>query len=80
MGIRVVPLQLPQLVERLRTWRADEARRRRVPAFRVLTDRTLYGIASARPTNEDELLAIRGMGPALVRKYGAKLLSLAGAV
>ena len=41
----------PQLVEQLRAWRADEARRRRVPAFRVLTDRTLYGLASARPTN-----------------------------
>jgi DNA topoisomerase-3 len=60
----------------LRAWRTSEAKRRRVPAFRILTDRTLTGIAEARPTTEAELLAIAGMGQALLEKHGATLLSL----
>ena len=64
------------IVNALRTWRAKEARRRRIPAFRVCTDRTLLGVAAARPVDEDALLAVRGMGPALVRKYGERILDL----
>ncbi len=60
----------------LRTWRSKEAKKRRVPAFRILTDRTLVGIAEARPTSEAQLLAISGMGMALVAKYGKQLLAL----
>jgi superfamily II DNA helicase RecQ len=47
-----------------------------VPAFRILTDRTLVGIAEARPESEAQLLAISGMGMALVAKYGKVLLAL----
>ncbi|MCA9586755.1 MAG: DNA topoisomerase 3 [Myxococcales bacterium] len=63
----------------LRAWRTAEAKRRRVPAFRVLTDRTLQGIASARPATEDQLLGVTGMGPALLAKYGSALLSIVAA-
>jgi DNA topoisomerase-3 len=66
----------PPLVEALRAWRAREAGRRRVPAFRILTDRTLVGIADARPKDEDELLDVSGIGPALLARYGAALLSI----
>jgi len=60
----------------LRSWRTAEAKKRRVPAFRILTDRTLVGIARARPSDEDELLAVSGIGPALLKKYGRALLSV----
>ena len=60
----------------LRTWRSTEAKKRRVPAFRILTDRTLVGIAETRPTSEAQLLAVSGMGMALLAKYGAKLLAI----
>jgi len=60
----------------LREWRGAEAKKRRVPAFRILTDRTLVGIAEARPTSEAQLLAVSGMGMALLAKYGAKLLAI----
>ena len=33
-----------KLVEALSTWRLDEARRRRTPAFHILTDRTINGL------------------------------------
>jgi DNA topoisomerase-3 len=66
----------PQLVERLRAWRLAEARRRRVPAFRVFGDRTLLALAEARPAGEDALLAVPGLGPKLVERYGKALLEL----
>ena len=67
------------LFEQLREWRLKEARRRRVPAFRILTDRTLAAICRARPTDQEELLDVPGIGPTLVRKYGAKVLAVIAA-
>ncbi len=66
----------PARVEALRAWRLGEARRLRQPAFRILTDRTLMGIAAARPRTEAELLAVRGMGPGLVRRFGRAILEV----
>ena len=60
----------------LRAWRLAEAKKRRVPAFRILTDRTLVGIARARPADEAELLAVPGIGPALLAKHGRVLLAV----
>ena len=60
----------------LRAWRTKEAKRRGVPAFRILTDRTLQGIASASPSDEESLLAVAGIGPALLEKYGRAILSI----
>jgi DNA topoisomerase-3 len=67
---------LPGLVEALKAWRRTEAQRRRVPAFRILTDRTLTELVTARPSDEVELLAVRGIGPALVNKYGKEILGI----
>jgi DNA topoisomerase-3 len=60
----------------LRTWRAAEAKRRRIPAFRILTDRALIALAADRPRDEEGLLAISGIGPTIVSKYGDALLRL----
>jgi len=65
-----------RLVQALRAWRQSEAKKRRVPAFRILTDRTLVGIATLRPRSDAELLGVSGMGPTLLSKYGAALLSI----
>ena len=50
-----------------------EARRRRVPAFRILTDKVLRQIAIAHPATADELLAIPGIGMSTVEKYGPSI-------
>ncbi|MBM7119489.1 DNA topoisomerase 3 [Archangium primigenium] len=68
----------PQLVEALKAWRLTEARRRRVPAFRILTDRVLDAIASARPQDGAALRRIHGVGPTLTERYGDTLLALVG--
>jgi len=66
----------PALVEALKAWRLAEARKRKVPAFRILTDKVLGAIATARPENGAELMSIHGVGPALTERYGAQILSL----
>lgn len=68
----------PGLIDSLKAWRLAEARKQRVPAFRVLSDRVLNALASLRPASEDELLAVHGIGPALARKYGEQLIALLG--
>jgi DNA topoisomerase-3 len=66
----------PELVARLRAWRLEEARRRRVPAFRIFGDRTLFALAESRPRSEGALLAVTGLGPKIVQRYGEVLLEL----
>jgi DNA topoisomerase-3 len=60
----------------LAQWRNAEAKRRRIPAFRIMSNATLAGIAASRPRDERELLAVKGIGPALAAKFGETLLEL----
>ena len=57
----------------LRELRKSEARRRRVPAFRIFSDKALKAIVSQRPQTAHELLAISGVGIAIVEKYGKQI-------
>ncbi len=65
-----------RLFEKLREWRLAEARKRRVPAFRILTDRVLTAICRARPADEDELLEVSGIGPQITKKFGRGILAV----
>jgi len=67
------PLQNPRLETALRAWRVDQAKRQGVPAFRIISDRVLLGIAQNQPRSAAELLAIPGIGIASVSKYGAQI-------
>jgi DNA helicase-2/ATP-dependent DNA helicase PcrA len=68
----------PTLVDRVKRWRIDTARAQGVPAYVVLTDATIDELAARRPRSEDELLAIKGIGPAKLDAYGDDLLALLG--
>ena len=70
----------PGLIEALKAWRLAQARSKRVPAFRILTDRVLLGIAEAVPIDNDGLLEIHGFGPKLAEKYGADIISVIASV
>jgi DNA topoisomerase-3 len=65
-----------ELEAALRAWRSAEAKRRGIPAFRIMNDRTLVAIAAARPQSEAQLLGITGMGTALLAEYGKALLAI----
>ncbi len=69
----------PQVVEALKVWRRAEAQRRRVPAFRILTDRAVTALAATRPRTETDLLNVPGIGPTIVQKYGAEILGIVAA-
>ena len=70
------PGALPELVDALRRFRLEEAKRHRVPAFRILTDLTLLDIATRRPRTESELAAISGIGASRLERYGARILEI----
>jgi ATP-dependent DNA helicase RecQ len=60
----------------LRAWRSDIARQRGVPAYVVLHDSTLDGIAAARPSTLNELRGVPGIGDKKLEHYGDELLAL----
>ncbi len=70
------PEQRHRIEGALRAWRLSEAKRRRVPAFRIFGDRALLSIAATAPMNEAELLAVQGIGAGIVKKYGAQIFRL----
>ena len=67
-----------ELFERLRDWRRTRAGQDDVPAYVVFTDATLQLIAEHRPTSEEALLGISGVGRSKLERYGADVLELLG--
>jgi DNA helicase II / ATP-dependent DNA helicase PcrA len=64
------------LFERLRTWRAEQAKEASVPAYVVFTDATLTALAELRPTTVEALLAVSGVGRTKLERYGDDVLAL----
>ena len=59
----------------LREWRSETAKRAAVPAYVVLNDSELVGIAARRPTTLAELASCKGMGPVRLERWGDELLA-----
>ena len=66
----------PTLVGVLRAWRLEVARQRGVPAYVVLHDSTIDGIATQRPTTLTQLRGIPGIGDKKLEHYGEELIAL----
>ena len=60
----------------LRDWRRMRASADGVPAYVVLNDRYLRGIAIAQPASPAELLACDGIGPTKLENYGEQILAV----
>jgi DNA helicase-2/ATP-dependent DNA helicase PcrA len=67
------------LFDALRAWRLERARKDKVSPFIVAYDTVLAQIAERRPRSDSELLAIPGIGPGKVEKYGHDILAIVGA-
>lgn len=63
-----------ELFEQLRAERLRLARDAGVPAYVVCGDRSLRDMAQLRPSNENELLGIYGMGQRRIERYGNEFL------
>ena len=66
----------PALFESLRTWRAAKAAGLGLPAYTVLQQKALLGIANLLPDTLDALLTIPYLGKKSVEKYGDELLEI----
>lgn len=63
------------LAERLRQLRLTIARSESVPPYLVFNDKTLFEMAAKLPQNEEEMLAISGVGEKKMEAYGHEFLS-----
>ncbi len=61
--------------EALRSWRVERAQTDGVPAYVVFNDRTMDELLARAPTTEQQLLAVPGIGPAKVSRYGTDLIA-----
>ncbi|MGJ0204968.1 DNA helicase RecQ [Leucobacter sp. gxy201] len=68
-----------EVFERLRAWRAAEAKEQGVPGYVVFGDATLAALAAHLPTNDEQLLAISGIGQVKLERYGAAVLEVLAA-
>jgi DNA helicase-2/ATP-dependent DNA helicase PcrA len=61
--------------EALRTWRSAMASHEAVPAYVILKDAELVGIAERDPQTLAQLAACRGMGPVRLERWGDEILA-----
>ena len=71
-----LPPESLDLFERLRAWRASEAKEQGVPAYVIFHDATLRDIAVARPASIGQLGVIGGVGENKLAKYGDGILAV----
>ncbi len=74
-GVALTPGQ-QALEEQLRAWRKEEAAKTGKPAFLVMGDKTLVGVARAEPRTVSELGRVSGVGPDKLERYGAEILAV----
>jgi DNA helicase-2/ATP-dependent DNA helicase PcrA len=70
----------PRVLAELVAWRKVLARASGVPAQVIFHDATLAAVAEARPASRDALMAVPGLGPLKVERYGDELLALVARV
>ena len=70
----------PAAAEALRRWRTERSTADDVPAYVVLSNRQLDGIAVALPADARELLACEGIGPSRLERYGDEILAVIDSV
>jgi ATP-dependent DNA helicase RecQ len=73
-----VPLDAPdpELLDSLKRWCAEIADEAGVPLYCILQNATLAELVRCRPTTPAALLAVKGMGPVRVERYGHTLLEI----
>lgn len=71
---RLTPEKLPRLQALVRLRQRLQAMLR-LPAYRIITNRTLLAIGDASPATPEELRKVPGVGDAMVRQYGQVILA-----
>jgi DNA helicase-2/ATP-dependent DNA helicase PcrA len=66
------------VIEDLKRWRLDRAKKDEVPAYVIFHDSTLEAIAARHPAQLEELAEIHGIGPTKLERYGEEIIALLG--
>lgn len=74
-GTRDLPRSHIAMLKELYLFRDQEARKRDLPLFKVINDRTLLALAESAPRSMAALSNVHGMTPGQVRRYGRGILS-----
>ena len=64
------------LLTELKEWRTERAKHEKLPAYIIAHDSLLELLATKKPQTESQLLAINGMGPMKLAKYGPEILRI----
>jgi ATP-dependent DNA helicase RecQ len=70
--------EVEELFQRLRSLRKELADRQNVPAYIVFSDQVLREMAVRKPGSPLEMLAVPGVGPAKLERYGDAFLEEIG--
>jgi len=65
-----------ELVIALKQWRAAKAKEEGIPAFHILHQSVLTALAANAPRTPSQLLAVKGIGPVIMNKYGNEILEI----
>jgi hypothetical protein len=65
-----------ELFEILRRWRNLEALEQQVPAYRILTQKALVGIAAELPASAEDMVKIKGIGKRTAQTYGIQIIEI----
>ncbi|MDN5697989.1 MAG: HRDC domain-containing protein, partial [Rubrobacter sp.] len=66
----------PEVFERLRRWRSEQASAQKVPAYVVLHNSHIEEISTRKPRTTNELGAIKGIGLRRAARYGEEIIAL----
>ncbi len=66
----------PKLIKTLTKWRTAHAKEEGMPAYVILTQKSLLAIADQLPRDRKSLLKISGLGAAKVNRFGAEIIQM----
>lgn len=65
-----------ELRSRLMEWRTERHKEAGVPAYMIMHNKTLLGIAALVPKTKEEFMAVKGFGAMKWEKYGEELMKI----
>ncbi len=74
--MNVVAFMNKSLLEKLKKWQGERARKENVEAYRVLPYKVLEDIARREPQSAEELLEVKGIKEKKLARYGKEILGI----
>lgn len=69
-----------EIIAYFKQWRLDKSREVNLPAYTILTNKTIYEIAKKNPSTIEELDNITGIGEHKRNKYGEDIIALLNSI